>query len=453
MSRNIIVSGIDKRVNMIKLVERLINGIIIGFTTAKITEQITEKRFSFNKQNVLGILIFSIILNINYQIINNFLKVIIIFLTYILLNKIIYKENLEKTIIVSFVEYINALISECIVGVILSLIMSLLPIPIGSSMDSLKNTLLLNIVIMATNYLLAKKLKNIYKKVVEQTKDNSALILTILAIIILICIGSLFYKIEIKDWNFNSDFLLNAIVIIVMGIVGILIILQRLSYEKVNQQYKDLAKYSEINASLLEDYSVLNHEHKNQLIVIKGMLESKSEELEEYVDSLLENKDKIKYTWIRDLNNITFQGLKSFINYKILEMKSRKLKVYVTISKECKKYKIERLTTHEKDQIYSIIGVYLDNAMEAAEESKKKEINITGYIQNKEMYIEIANTYAGEINLDKINNYGYTSKGTGHGTGLYMIEKIVRNSNHFNTKTEIRNGFFIQTLIINFPEK
>ncbi len=431
----------------------VVNSIVGGLAVLEITKVISSQKYKINIFNILILGIYVIVLTLNNLILDNFLKVIISFICNTMLVKVFYKETMEKSLIIAFVEYITILLSECIVGLICSLIMNFAPQVLNNNIDIIKHNVILNILVLLFAYMFTRKFQGKYVKLINKVSNNSSIILAILALIILICMSSLFYKIEMLNWTLNSAFLLDTVIIVIIGAVGILLIVQKLEYDKKNRQYQDLAKYSEINASLLEDYSVLNHEHKNQLIVIKGMLESKSDELEGYVDSLLESKDKIKYTWIRDLNNITFQGLKSFINYKILEMKSKKLKVYVTISKECKKYKIERLTSHEKDQIYSIIGVYLDNAMEAAEESKKKEIILTGYIQNKEMYIEIANTYAGEIDLEKINNYGYTSKGTGHGTGLYMIEKIVRNSNHFNTKTEIRNGFFIQTLIINFPEK
>ena len=263
--------------------------------------------------------------------------------------------------------------------------------------------------------------------------------------------GSLFYKMELKEWDFNNDFLLNTIIIIVMGIVGILIVFQRINYEKVNGQYKDLAKYSEINTGLLEDYRVLNHEHENQLIIIKEMSEkNKKQELKEYLEQLISKKSSLKYQWIRELNNLSFQVLRSFMSYKIMEMEKKKIKINITISKKCKKYKLEKLTTADKDKIYSVIGVFMDNAMEAAEESKKKEVIIDGYEQDGKVCIDIANTYKGKVDPDKIKEYGYTSKGSGHGTGLHIVEKITKTDSLLETKTKIQNQYFIQTIVIKF---
>lgn len=431
---------------MSQIVENIIKGIIAGYTAIKTGELITEEKVKINIRNVSKLLIYAVALTMIYMTIDNFLKVIIIYIAYVILNNQIYKENLEKSIALAFIEYITVLFVESIIGIFISYIIKNI---VKQEMSVLKNTLLMNIVIMLLSYLLAKVLKKKYKKIVNDIKNNSSLILSFLAIIILICIGSLFYKIEITNWSLNSEFILNTIIIIAMGIVGILIISQRINYEKVNNQYKDLAKYSEISAGLLEDYRIINHEHKNQLIIIKGMVENKgTKELKEYLDSQIQQKEKIRYKWIQELNNISFQGLRSFMSYKILEMESKKIKMNITISKKCKKYKLDKMTTGEKDKIYSIVGVFMDNAMDAAVESKKKSIIIDGYEQEGRIYLEIANTYKGKIDIEKVKEYGYTSKGSGHGTGLHIVEKITKSSNQLETQTRIQNGYFVQTLII-----
>ena len=78
------------------------------------------------------------------------------------------------------------------------------------------------------------------------------------------------------------------------------------------------------------------------------------------------------------------------------------VKVNVTISKECKEYHMDKLASNDKDKIYSIMGVFLDNAREAAKQSKGKEVVITSYIQDDKMYIEIANTYTGITQLVRV---------------------------------------------------
>lgn len=423
----------------------LINGAIGGFVTIKIGEKILNKKIELNNKKKISIILYSIVLTFNYIVVDNFLKVILILLANILLNNMVFGERIEKNIIISFIEYLNVLVSEIITVTILMIIFEFF---LDVNIEIIKNTLVTNLIIMVVNYILANILKEKYKMVLKKTDENSIVPLVIMVVLILVCIGSLFYKIDSLSWKLNNSFLLNAIIIIIMSYIGIITIIQRLNYENIDKQYRDLAKYSETNSELLEEYSALNHEYKNQLIIIRGMLEDNEKEVYDYVKSLINKKSKIKFKWIKELNNISFQGLKSFMNYKILEMVNEGIKVNVTISKECKEYQLDKLATNDKDKIYSVVGVFLDNAREAAKESENKEVSLEAYICDAKIYIEIANTYNGEINLQKINNYGYTSKGNGHGTGLYMVNNIIKKANFLEHVTEIKNKYFIQKLII-----
>lgn len=422
----------------------LINGIIGGIINLKISEILFEKKQNCTFLKVITVLIFSIILTFNYLVVDNFLKVIIIFIDNIMLNMVIYKERMEKTVVVSFVEYINILLSEGIIGLLLSIVIYILSAVLSTEIEIVKNTILLNCIILGLHYVLAQKLKNQYKNIVNKSTESSSLILGALAIIVLICMGSLFYRTEKLNWKLNSIFILDTIIIVFMGIVGILMIIQKLEYDRKNKEYINLAKYSEINATLLEEYSMLNHEHKNQLIIIKGMIEDKDKDLGKYVNSLILKKKNVRFEWIKELNNIKFQGLKSFINYKILEMKTEDIEISVMVSEECKEIDVEKLSAKRKEILYSIIGVYLDNAREATIKTKNKKVNLEVYVEDGAICFEIANTYNENIDISKINNYGYTSKGAGRGTGLYMIQNLIKNDPHFEITTKIQRGFFIQ---------
>ena len=424
----------------------LINGIIGGVVTIKIGEKLLNKKAKINLNKIIGIVFYSMILTLNYMIVDNFLKVILIFLANIMLNTIVFKDRIEKSIIVSFIEYVNILLSECIVGLTLTVLTSKISLLSNIDIEIIKNSIMLNIFIIGFSYILVLILERKYKKIVDKTEDNSILLLSLIAVIILICLGSLFYRFEISNRILNSSFVLNTLIIFIMIFVGFMVIAQRLEYDRKSKEYINLAKYSEINSTLLEEYSVLNHEHKNQLIIIKGMIADKDKDVEKYVNSLIDKKKNIKFKWIRELNNIKFQGLKSFINYKILEMKTEKIEVTVRVSEACKDIELEKISRNKKEKLYSIMGVYLDNAREAAIISKDKKVSIDTYVIEDKICFEIANTYNDKINLNMINEYGYTSKGTGHGTGLYIIQNMIKNDFSFETITKIEKGFFIQII-------
>ena len=224
---------------------------------------------------------------------------------------------------------------------------------------------------------------------------------------------------------------------------------QRTDIQKTTSMYQKLVDYSDITNDLLEDYRVISHEQKNQLLVIRSMLDDNSpQELVDYVDGLLDKKVGFKYEWIGELNHIPLSGLKGLINYKLIEANSLKINTNISISKDINKSKLNNLSIKQKDELYSIIGVYLDNAIQAAKESNKKEVSLESYKENEKIVIVIANTYNGKIEMEKLDNYGYTTKGKNHGVGLHLVKKIIENEVIYSQSRSLFEDYYVQKLII-----
>lgn len=219
--------------------------------------------------------------------------------------------------------------------------------------------------------------------------------------------------------------------------------------QKTTAMYQQLVDYSDITNNLLEEYRVISHEQKNHLLIIRGMLDETNKELVDYVDNLLDKQVGFKYEWIGDLNHLPLSGLKGLINYKLMEMEALGIATDVSISKEVLKTKLNKLSTKQKDNLYSIMGVYLDNAIQAAKDSKKKEISLEVYKEKKNIIIVLANTYKGKIELDKLDNYGYSTKGKNRGVGLYIVKRIIEEETIFTQSRDLFDEYYIQKLVIN----
>ena len=104
-----------------------------------------------------------------------------------------------------------------------------------------------------------------------------------------------------------------------------------------------------------------------------------------------------------------------------------------------------------KDLSY-IVGVYLDNAIEECEKDKSSSIMIEIYAIDDEIFIIISNNINGLIDLNTIGKKGYTTKGKNHGNGLYLVNKIINNSNNISVETKIINNIFVQEIKIDTKE-
>ena len=99
-----------------------------------------------------------------------------------------------------------------------------------------------------------------------------------------------------------------------------------------------------------------------------------------------------------------------------------------------------------------ILGILLDNSIEAAKECKEKIVNvrfIKDFYTNKKVII-IENSYKNvEVDIEKIFEKGYSTKGDKkeHGLGLWNVKKLLKHSKNLELFTS-RGKLFIQKIEI-----
>lgn len=96
-----------------------------------------------------------------------------------------------------------------------------------------------------------------------------------------------------------------------------------------------------------------------------------------------------------------------------------------------------------------ILGILLDNAIEASSETNNKIINLTFQPMNNKQLVIIENTYLAKgISTKKIFEKNFTTKSKNSGIGLWEVQKIVKKHNNLSLQTEAGKEFFTQKLLI-----
>ena len=96
-----------------------------------------------------------------------------------------------------------------------------------------------------------------------------------------------------------------------------------------------------------------------------------------------------------------------------------------------------------------ILGIFLDNAIEASKECSKKIINISFKYSNNKQLILVENTYLNKnISIKKIFEKNFSSKLNHSGLGLWEVNKIVNKHKNLNLYTITDKNFFKQKLEI-----
>ena len=100
-----------------------------------------------------------------------------------------------------------------------------------------------------------------------------------------------------------------------------------------------------------------------------------------------------------------------------------------------------------------VLGILLDNAIEAAKDCEEKQINIV-FRESRKQHVQIViieNTYLNkDIDTKKIFEKGFSGKENHTGIGLWEVNKIIMNTNNVVLKTSKDDKYFKQELQIYF---
>lgn len=103
----------------------------------------------------------------------------------------------------------------------------------------------------------------------------------------------------------------------------------------------------------------------------------------------------------------------------------------------------------EQIDITTIFGNILDNAVEACETSVKKQINLKIYPFNEFIYVQLSNTFTGEMKWDG-KGKPVSGKGEQHGIGLENVEKVLMKYNG-NMQFSVEEDIFEVEIMLNRP--
>lgn len=248
---------------------------------------------------------------------------------------------------------------------------------------------------------------------------------------------------------FSIPVIADFCIIFVVTAMGIFSMSIEKKTESIKEHYKEFFEYAKANEELLNDYKMQVHENKNKLLMIKGMLDSSNKEVNKYIDSILKETNTVNNYWLTELKHIPLLGVRNFINFKLIKMKDIGAEIEVFVSSELENIDATSLDKKEYSELTTILGIILDNMIESIEVTDEKLISINIYLENNKIHGEFANTFSGKVDIDRLYEVGYTTKGEKHGVGLPLVKKITKYNNRFECNASIFDNFFIQHLTVN----
>ena len=412
-----------------------------------VVSRFLEIKINFKNKKFYLILIFLTLCTFfAYFVTKSFIRSIILLQVYNLCHYYIYhseKTDFRKITIATISSFIVLLLCEIIVDVIVYIIVTIIfKIEDINYFTNFFGFMVLIVFLFLTNVPRIKKLFALLAQNINTPKT----------IDFVFCAGYTFLVLTTSLYliYFNLSELLKFILLILTlieyAILVRVIIINIKNKEKVQ---KDLDLTLEVTSKyeiVLNDIRKKNHENKNQLIVIKDLVKSNKKEALLYIDSLLETKLKEDKSLAMKIAKVPSGGLRGLIYYKLLTIKEKNIDCYVEVSKNVSKNILAKQDIELVQAFYKIVGVFLDNAIEALEESKKKIFLIELFVENKSLNIVISNEYTNSIAFKNLGNFRITTKGDNHGYGLQLVKELVNSHPELSNNTEIIGNLFVQKL-------
>lgn len=396
-------------------------------------------------KDIASILIVCILNTICFVHLDGTTKTIFTFIVYALLYVLVFNTQFLKSIFSSIIYSLLTIIPDLIT---LGISINILGIDKSYFYENLAGGFIGNLSVSAIMILLVYLLRKPLRKIVNYKLSSSTKII-IVSLLALVTIAKVFYNL-ITDYRFSNDVLTYFLLIGTLMIILFSLLRQRSDTENMfrkNDALIGIMKNYEID---IEDQRTLNHETKNELLTIRSKLsDEEDKELCEYIDSIIGDKKVIKSSKISKFRYLPDNGLRSFFYYKVIEAEEKGVRVEVNIAKKVENSFLGTLKTKDFRDLTRIIGVYLDNAIEASSTSEKKQLGIEIYLFKETIEIIISNTYNNKIDEEKIGNERYSTKGKTRGHGLLLVKRILNENNRITSETKVTDMLYIQKIKIN----
>lgn len=216
-------------------------------------------------------------------------------------------------------------------------------------------------------------------------------------------------------------------------------------------EYENLRDYTKNLENLYQQMRSFRHDYLNILTTMDCYFEQNDYSgLDTYFHTkILSTKDQFTNSTLSlgTLGNLHVLELKSIIYQKLMFSSSQCLHMEIHIPEV-----IDTIPSMDSMDLARVIGIFLDNAIEAAAETDEKTL-FCGILKDEDyLTIIIKNSCSTPIsNLNHLYDTGYTTKEDGHGIGLPNAQKILSRYPNVLHKTNCHDNYFLQQLKL--PEK
>lgn len=225
------------------------------------------------------------------------------------------------------------------------------------------------------------------------------------------------------------------------------ILLQNQQLVLQQQEQEITQEYMAQMEDLYQEMCNFRHDYKNILSTMGYYIEHKElEHLEEYFHqkilptaSSLPGQDFI----LGRLTQVQVAPIKSLLCSKLCACQNKQIPFTLSIPEPVTYFPMDILSLSQ------ILGILLDNAIEAALQTEKPYLEINLLPQEENIYIEIKNrTLPLTVPISELSHRGFSTKKGHTGLGLHTVQKLLATLDHVHFSLEVQDDIFSAKLVL-----
>lgn len=225
------------------------------------------------------------------------------------------------------------------------------------------------------------------------------------------------------------------------------ILLQNQQLVLQQQEQEITQEYMAQMEDLYQEMCNFRHDYKNILRTMGYYIEHKElDHLEEYFHqkilptaSSLPGQDFI----LGRLTQVQVAPIKSLLCSKLCACQNKQIPFTLSIPEPVTHFPMDILSLSQ------ILGILLDNAIEATLQTEKPYLEINLLPQEENIYIEIKNrTLPLTVPISELSHRGFSTKKGHTGLGLHTVQKLLAPLDHVHFSLEVQDDIFSAKLVL-----
>jgi len=431
---------------MLEIFETIISAMLLGIVLIYGWYKLSNEKINFKNYKLYIVYIIFIITSvINGSMSNIFVKLIILLFIWMLLYYYLFKRTFREGIIVIIETQIIVILLEALVLMVLMSVFRIKYeiINTNSFLKLAPNFVMFILIYCVFLFKFPVTIKNKILNLIDKLNSKTVVLFLIL---LMLCINISLAIIYYENTTVLIMFVEFAILAI-YTIITILILKEKNQKELYKQENIAQSKVLQDYVGMLDHQKAMNHENKNQLIIINGMAkENQTEDIIKYTETAIGEKKEDDRGLYKKVKRIPVSSLQGLIYQKWLVMKNEKIEFKLVLPKRMKDIDFTKLDMKTNMDLCKIIGVFIDNAIQEVIKLENKHIEFEIYLKGKDMYIMVMNNYGSLV--EDMDTAGKTSKGEGHGYGLSLVKEIIKKNKRLRNERAIMGNQFQQFAIV-----